>query len=153
MLITKALKETALDSARLQVAVAQKEADALTFTAAEKQRDADLNKSCDFEAHAQALEAFIAFDTQGNEDPASLDDEGGELPRLEYEYRAAGAVANRANMNATTAAKTIQTLTRRLAKNTPKTKRVTNVKVPREGTPPHEFSDALAERSRERSGP
>ena len=150
-LLPKALKETAFESARFHEAAERKEVEEITSASAEKQREADTKSSCYFEAHAQALEAFIAFDTQGNEDPASLDDEGGELPRLEYEYRAAGAVANRANMNATTAAKTIQTLTRRLAKITPIKKLVTEVKVPQDITPPHELPSALAERCRERS--
>ena len=84
-LLPKALKETAFESARFHEAAERKEVEEITSASAEKQREADTKSSCYFEAHAQALEAFIAFDTQGNEDPASLDDEGGELLRLEYE--------------------------------------------------------------------
>ena len=43
----------------------------------------------------------------------------GKMRRLEYEYRAAGAAAKRANTDAATAAKTLKTLTRRLANITP----------------------------------
>ena len=84
-LLPKKLKDTALDSARFHVEAAQKEADKLTCAAAEKQRQADTKTSCYFEAHAQELEAVSATDTHGNEDPASLDDEGGEFRLLEYE--------------------------------------------------------------------
>ena len=90
----KALKETALESARLQVAATQKEADELTCAAAEKQCEADTKTLCYFEAHAQSLEVVIASETQGNDYPAFPDEYSGELRRLEYEYRAEGAVAS-----------------------------------------------------------
>ena len=70
---------------------------------------------------------------------------------MEYEYRTAGATANRANAEATIAAKTLETLTRRLAKITPKPKPVAEDTAPQEDAPPREMPTEMAERSRERS--
>ena len=79
------MKKTAFESAQIHVAAARKYVEEITCAAAEKQRETDTKNSCYFEAHDQALEAVIAYETQGNEYLASLDDEGGELQRLEYE--------------------------------------------------------------------
>ena len=106
-LLSKALKEIEFESARLHAAAARKEVEEITCAAAENQREAETKKYRYFEAQAQTLEAVIASDTQGNEDPASLDEYSGELRRLEYEYRAASATANRENMDALIAAKTL----------------------------------------------
>ena len=70
---------------------------------------------------------------------------------MEYEYITAGAAANRENVDATKAAKTLETLTRRVAMITPKPKPVTEDTVPRDETPPCESPTAIAERSKKRS--
>ena len=93
----------------------------------------------------------IATETTSTGDSTSLDEDSGDLLRMEYEYRTAGAAANRASVDATNATKTLQTLTHRLAKITSKQKSVTEVKVSRDETPPSVLLAELVERSRERS--
>ena len=53
-------------------------------------------------------------------------------------------------MDALTAAKTLKTLTRQLAKITPKKKLVAEVKIPRDITPTYELPAELPERCRDR---
>ena len=62
----------------------------------------------------------IATEKPSNREPTSPEEVREQLLRMEYEYRNAGATVNRANAEATIAAKTLETLTRRLAKITPK---------------------------------
>ncbi|TDH70316.1 hypothetical protein CCR75_009216 [Bremia lactucae] len=69
---------------------------------------------------------------------------------MEYEYRIADAAANQANADATNATKILKTLIRRLAKITPKSKLVTEGKIPREETAPRKLSSEMAEKIRER---
>ena len=64
-LLPKVLKETTLTSARLHVAAVRKEVEEITCAAAEKQREADTNKSCYFEAHDQAVEESISSEGPG----------------------------------------------------------------------------------------
>uniref|UniRef100_A0AAV1TF61 Uncharacterized protein n=1 Tax=Peronospora matthiolae TaxID=2874970 RepID=A0AAV1TF61_9STRA len=116
------LKEATLRAVRSQVATAQKTVEELNLAAEEKKRAADTTKSCYFAAHAQALEVAIATEKTSNREPTSPEEGSEKLLRMEYEYRTAGATANRANADATIAAKTLETLTRRLANITPKPK-------------------------------
>ena len=145
------LKEATLEAVRSQVATAQKTVEELNLAADEKQRAAATTKSCYFAAHAQALEVAIATEKPSNREPTSPEEVREELLRMEYEYRTAGATANRANAEATIAAKTLETLTRRLAKITPKPKPVAEDTAPQEDAPPREMPTEMAERSRERS--
>ena len=71
--------------------------------------------------------------------------ESGEFRRLRYKYCAVGEKADRANMDAMTAAITLRTLTRRLAKIIPKKNRVAEFEIPQKDTLPHELPAALME--------
>uniref|UniRef100_A0AAV1U7U0 Uncharacterized protein n=1 Tax=Peronospora matthiolae TaxID=2874970 RepID=A0AAV1U7U0_9STRA len=129
----------------------KKTVEELNLAAEEKQRAADTTKSCYFAAHAQALEVAIATEKTSNREPTSPEEISEELMRMEYEYRTAGATANRANADATITAKTLERLTRQLAKITPKPKPVTEDTAPQEDRPPREMPTEMAERCRERS--
>ena len=103
-----------------QVTDAKRTLKLLTSTATEKKIDADNKKDCYFNAHARALELAIYRKATGIDLNYAWDDANEDFPTLEYEYRTAGAAANRAETAAANATNKLQLLTRRLAKIKPK---------------------------------
>ena len=82
--------------AQSQVADAQRTLELLTSAATEKKIYADYKKSCYLKDHARALELAIDREATGIDLNSAHDDANEDLPTLEYEYRTAGAAANRA---------------------------------------------------------
>ena len=88
----------------------------------------------------------IDRETTGLDLGFALDDANGDLPTLAYEYRTAGAAANRAKTAATNATSQLQQLTCRLANITPKETPDIEVAVKGIVTPSSEMAAATADK-------
>ena len=129
------------------MADAQRTVELLTSTAAEK---TDNKKACYFKAHARALELAIDRRATGIDLNSICDDANGDLPTRKYEYRTAGAAANRAETASANTTNKRQQLAHRLPKITTKeTSEIANV-VTRIVIPPSEMPVAMTEKIREK---
>ena len=129
---------------------AQRTVELLTSTATEMKIDANNKKTCYFKAHACALELIFDRETTDIDLNSGCYDVHDDLPTLKYEYRTAGAAANRAETASANATNKLQLLTLRLSKIKPKETPEIADAVTRIVIPLSEMPAAMAEKIRER---
>ncbi|TDH72667.1 hypothetical protein CCR75_008474 [Bremia lactucae] len=147
-LAAKSSKEQALALARSRVEDAQRAVEDLPSTAAKTKRATNPKRAYYFKAHAQALEEAITNEPTDAGSPTSLADNNAGLLRMDYDYCTASATASRAMAEATN---TLKTLTRRLAKITPKLTTASELMAPKSAAPPCKLPAEMAKKDRERS--